>query len=230
MITKRICQIASFVNKHVVAEVGADHGYITKYLFDTKKIKYAALTDISSSSLQKARDNFSSAKYANKVCFSVGDGLKALDIIENCVNNKKIEQVIIAGMGAKEIISILNQNSNFEHFVLQPQKNVVELRHFLLNNNYKIKKDVMVKDGKIFYNVICAQKVKNKTQKLTKRQLFFGLTNIKNPNEDFIEYLRFKKEQYSSILKDAKSKDIKTKLTLIEKELNKIEQKHSATV
>lgn len=229
MITKRICQIAAFVNKQVIAEVGADHGYITKHLFDTKKIKYAALTDISSSSLQKARDNFKNSKFANKVCFSVGDGLRALDSINNSVNNKKVEQIIIAGMGAKEIISILSQNSNFEHFVLQPQKNIVELRNFLIENNYKIKKDVMVKDGKIFYNVISTQKVQKNTQKLTKRQLFFGLTNTKNPNENFIEYLKFKKEQYSNILKEASSKDIKMKLALIEKELNKIEQKHNAT-
>ena len=234
MITKRIKQIAAFVNKNVVAEIGADHGYITKYLFDIKKIKFAALTDISANSLQKARDNFSKTKYANKVCFSVGDGLQALQNVNNSINNKKVEQIIIAGMGAREIISILSQNTNFEHFVLQPQKNVVELRQFLINNNYKIKKDIMVKDGKIFYNVISAQKMQNCTQKLTKRQLFFGLTNTKQPNSDFCEYLNFKNLQYTQILNNSNSKsnckNIQSKLALIKRELKKIEQKKNATM
>lgn len=226
MITNRIKLIASFVNSDVVAEVGADHGYITKYLFDTNKIEFAALTDISDKSLQKARDNFKNCKYSNQVCFAVGDGLQALTQINDSVKNNKIEQIIIAGMGAKEIISILKQNKSYQNFVLQPQKNVVDLRKFLIQNNYRIKKDVMVKDGKIFYNVLQVVKNKFKTQKLTKRQLMFGLSNIKSPNKDFCEYLNFKINQYSQILKNSNSKQIQNKFLLIQKELEKINKKH----
>jgi len=226
MITNRIKLIASFVNSDVVAEVGADHGYITKYLFDTNKIEFAALTDISDKSLQKARDNFKNCKYSNQVCFAVGDGLQALTQINDSVKNNKIEQIIIAGMGAKEIISILKQNKSYQNFVLQPQKNVVDLRKFLIQNNYRIKKDVMVKDGKIFYNVLQVVKNKFKTQKLTKRQLMFGLSNIKSPNKDFCEYLNFKINQYSQILKNSNSKQIQYKFLLIQKELDKINKKH----
>jgi len=226
MITNRIKLIASFVNSDVVAEVGADHGYTTKYLFDTNKIEFAALTDISDKSLQKARDNFKNCKYSNQVCFAVGDGLQALTQINDSVKNNKIEQIIIAGMGAKEIISILKQNKSYQNFVLQPQKNVVDLRKFLIQNNYRIKKDVMVKDGKIFYNVLQVVKNKFKTQKLTKRQLMFGLSNIKSPNKDFCEYLNFKINQYSQILKNSNSKQIQYKFLLIQKELDKINKKH----
>lgn len=223
---KRIEQIAKFVNKKFVAEIGADHGYITKHLFDTKKISKAVLTDISANSLQKARTNLKGNKYLNKVFFAVGDGFKALENIENCNNqNIEIEQIIIAGMGAKEIINILTEDNNYQNFVLQPQKNVLELRQFLVKNNYKIKKDVMVKEDKIYYNIISAQKVENAHQHLTKRQLFFGLTNTKKPSKDFCDYLTFKANQYSQILKETNSRQIQTKLNLIQKELEIISKK-----
>lgn len=226
MNSKRIEQIAKFVNKKYIAEIGADHGYITKYLLDSKKISKAVLTDISANSLQKARANLGNKKYLNKVFFAVGDGLEAFENIESKENkNFNIEQIIIAGMGAKEIIAILNKNIQFEHFVLQPQKNVLELRNFLTANNYQIKKDVMVKDGKIFYNIISAQKREQIKQHLTKRQLYFGLTNTKKPNEDFVDYLNFKFNQYNQILSNAKSKDIQKKLNLIKRELNIIKNK-----
>ncbi|MBQ3047553.1 MAG: SAM-dependent methyltransferase [Clostridia bacterium] len=221
MVTNRIKLIASFVNKDVVAEIGADHGYITKYLFDTKKIKYAVLTDISSKSLQKAKDNFNILSYCNKVCFCVGDGLTALNALTD-IDISDISQIIIAGMGAKEIISILQQNKIYKNFVLQPQKNAIDLRIFLTKNGYRIKKDVMVKDGKIFYNVLHVVSNTSKPQKLTKRQLMFGLTNLKRPNKYFYEYLNFKKDQYMQILTNANSKEIKIKYNLIKKELDRL--------
>ena len=213
--TERIKKIAEFVNDKVVAEIGADHGYITKYLFDNKKINFAYLTDISKKSLDKAVKNFSK-NYKDSVRFLVGDGLEVLD------KNLKIKpnQIIIAGMGGKEIVNILSKNMDYSNFVLQPQKNILEVREFLIKNNYKILKDEVVKSGKMFYFVLKVKK-SEKIQKLTKNQLEFGLTNLKNLSPDFISYLKFEQNKNSNILQNKFVKSIYKKQQQIEKLLVK---------
>ena len=206
-LTNRICEIASSVTKKVVCEIGADHGYITYQLFKQKKIKFAYLTDISNKSLQKAQNLFEKSNLLKKVDFAVGDGLEAINkFSKTTLEVNPIQQIVIAGMGGKEIIKILTKNNNYTQFVLQPQKNVVDLRNFLVKNNYKITKDKIVKDGKMFYDVIVAKK-SNKATSITKNQLLFGKTNLKLMHQDFVDYLHFKKEMLQNILQKKQVKD-----------------------
>lgn len=239
----RINTICSFVDNKVVAEIGADHGYITLNLFKTNKIDFAYLTDISKKCLQKAIDNFKQTNYINSCVFMVGDGLNALDhknivcldkesinaqiennIKENCLkdadcykkqqNNKilcnlndkstlpQIQQVIIAGMGGNEIIKILSspQSNKYTNFVLQPQRNVVELRKFLQDNMFNILSDLMVREGKIYYNIIKAKKVDKKVS-LTEDELLFGKTNLQQQNIYFASFIKEELEKMQEIVK-----------------------------
>lgn len=213
--TLRIQKIAEFVSHRTVAEIGADHGYITKYLFNTNKINFAYLTDISSNSLQKAVKNFAKTP-KNKVSFLVGDGLEVFKTI----STKIPKEIIIAGMGGKEIIKILTKNIHYNNFVLQPQKNVLEVRKFLNKNNYKILKDEVVKSGKIYYFVLKVKKIKTK-QKLTKQQLMFGLTNIKNFSPSFLSYLKYEQQKNEQILKTKYVEEVFIRQKEIEKILTK---------
>ena len=218
MTNLRINAICDCVDKTVVAEIGADHGYITKQLFEQKKIEFAYLTDISKKCLQKAVDNFNT----NTNCmFCIGNGLQALKRENIWINNSKRlditpQQIIIAGMGGNEIIQILSQieAKEFSNFVLQPQRNVVELRKFLVDNNYEILSDTMVKEGKIFYNVIKTKKTNQKSS-LTLDEIMFGKTNLIHPNKHFVEYLKYEEEKLLNILKNKKVKDIEDKLETI---------------
>lgn len=213
-LSNRISEIAKGVNKKVVCEIGADHGYITYQLFSEKKIKFAYLTDISDKSLQKAKKLFETSKFASKVAFGVGDGLEAVEEIDqNLLIKNPIEQIVIAGMGGKEIIQILSKNSIYNNFVLQPQKNVVDLRKFLIQNNYSIKKDKIVKDGKMFYDVLVVEK-SDKPCKLLQNQILFGKTNLKTMHQDFIDYLEYKKRVIEDILQ---KKDIKEQRIILNK-------------
>ena len=207
---RRIKTICNMVFTPVVAEIGADHGYITKELFEQNKITNAFLTDISSKSLQKALTNFKNSSYNQNCTFLVGDGLQALSQVENKQN---IGQVIIAGMGGLEIIKILkDEQANFyNQFVLQPQRNVVELRQFLQDNNYFICSDRMVKEGKIYYNVLKVKKV-DKQVLLTQDEILFGKSNLVEFNPDFVDYLKFEIAKLTEILS---KKDMPEKLTYL---------------
>jgi tRNA A22 N-methylase len=217
---KRIDAICGFVHSTVIADIGTDHGYVPQKLFRDGKINFAYATDISDKCLDKARVNLKD--YSSRTKFLCGDGLKVLldDNLAQKNANLVPKQIIIAGIGAREIKRILAQDSDkvFKNFVLQPQKNVVELRIFLSKNKFKIVKDVLVKDGKMFYNIIVAER-SDSTQKLSKMDKLFGKTNIACPTQDFVDYVNFEKDKCQKILHIKSVPSVETKLLL----LNKIE-------
>lgn len=193
-VNKRIAKICELVTHKKTAEIGADHGKITLELLRQKKVEKVYLTDISDKSLQKARDNFKVNGYLEVAEFLVGDGLLVFD--------KPVSdyEAIIAGMGGKEIVNIISNDKRVDgitNFVLQPQKNVVQLREFLIKNNFKILVDVMVKDMGKYYNVI---KVTEGGDSLTNLELNFGKTNLNTFNEDFVEYINKQLEMFRDVL------------------------------
>lgn len=194
MVNKRIAKICELVTHNKTAEIGADHGKITLELLKQKKAEKVYLTDISDKSLQKARDNFKTSGFLSCAEFLVGDGLLVFD------KPVKEFEAIIAGMGGKEIISILsneNRVDGISDFILQPQKNVVQLREFLIKNGYKIIVDTMVKDMGKFYNVL---KVTKGEDSLSTLELNFGKTNLKEYNKDFAEYIEKQLKMFKDVL------------------------------
>ena len=201
MVNNRISKICELVTFNKTAEIGADHGKISLELLKQGKVKEVYLTDISDKSLQKARDNFKENKLLDSAKFLVGDGLT---VFNQPVNDY---EAIIAGMGGKEIISILsnpNRVDKIDNFVLQPQKNVVQLREFLIKNDFKILTDVMVKDMGKFYNVLKVVKGKDH---LTKLELHFGRTNLILKNNDFLEFLKKELNLFESVVEKSENSD-----------------------
>ena len=214
----RIEAITSQVDESFVAEIGVDHGYILKTLLESGKCQKAIATDISGKCLSKAKNNLKS--FYGKVTYFEGDGLKPiLEAISPQKNEISVpKQIIIAGMGGREIKQILMQDTqkNFSKFVLSPQKNVSELRRFLVKNNFFISSDFLVKDGKMFYNVLKVEK-NSKKQSLSEMQIFFGKTNLENPSKDFLEYVKTEKQKCKDILHIKQVSLLEKKLKMLEK-------------
>ncbi len=221
---KRIQTICKFVDCKVVADIGADHGYITKFLLENNLIDFSFLTDKSEKCLSKAVKNL--INYKGKTCFLVGDGLDVFSKQNNSlelnlgINCSKMlpEQIIIAGMGGMEIIKILSRpySNKFKKFILQPQTNIVEVRKFLQNNCFKIDKDVIAKQGKMFYNVIVCEKT-NSIHKLSCEEILFGKTNLLERGKDFISYINFEIEKSKKILERSFVEEIANKLSYLKK-------------
>ncbi len=190
---KRINKICEFVDFPLVAEIGADHGQISLNLVKTKQIDKIYVTDISEKCLNKAIKTFKENNLEYKAEFLVGDGLLVFD------QPKPELQVVIAGMGGKEMIQILDSNKRVDqisHFVLQPQKNVIELRQYLLSKGFKIVKDEMVEDSGKFYNVL---KVEKGQDSLSKLELVFGKTNLKEKGKDFLAFIKKEREMFETV-------------------------------
>lgn len=207
---KRLQEIASLIEHvNVVADIGSDHGYLSKILIEQEKANHVIATDISKQSLNKTEMLAKQFGFENKIETREGDGLFPI----SCED--KVDVCVIAGMGGYEIIKILSSCDlkNIDTFIFQPAQNVSELRSFLSENGFEIVCDKMIKDQKKFYSTIKAIK-NNKNQKLQNCQILFGISCQNLKNEDFFEYL----QEYISKRKELIAQNIKTEK--ICKELN----------
>ena len=215
---KRIRAIATLINDKdkIVADIGADHGYLTKVLIEENRAKAVIATDISKARLEKTANLAKKYGFLDKIFLKVGDGLKIL-------NKGEAQIVVIAGMGGNEIIKILEENTDktFDKFIFQPMQNTINLREYLIKHNYEIIKDFIVKDRKKFYNTIVARFSTNK-QNLSKKQIEFGLTNLDLKGNDFIEYLSEYINNNEIIYEKSKSKIIKEKINMAKEVLAEV--------
>jgi tRNA (adenine22-N1)-methyltransferase len=181
MYSKRINIICSELEySSSFADIGCDHGFCAEYVLKNGLCRNVIVSDISHKSLNKAirlLSDYIEKGLCSAVCCS---GMDKID--KNC------EQVLIAGMGAYEIIEILNKGFIPEKFVFQPMRNTKELRRYLIENHCRIDKDYTFYDEK-FYDIIKGGKTEDYNENYSDNELEFGRDNIKYKNNDFIKKL-----------------------------------------
>ena len=178
--TKRLEIIFSEIPScKVFADIGCDHGYISKAMLDSGKCEKAILSDVSAKCLSKA-ERLLNAYIVNK---------KAQAIVSDGFDNLPYSNVsLIAGMGGEEIINIIGKATTLpEILVLQPMKNCDKLRRFLVDNGYKINKDFVFFAEEKYYDLIVCEKGQDS---LTKAEEEFGRTNLIERGEAFTNRIK----------------------------------------
>lgn len=156
------------------ADVGCDHGYISKAMLDNGKCEKVFFSDVSEKCLDKAKELLAEYSAEGKAEGILCDGLNAVP---------QTECALIAGMGGEEIIKILSAAPFLpEKLVLQPMKNADKLRTFLVKIGYKIIKDYVFFAENRFYDLIKAERGKDL---LTEEEREFGRTNLSLKQEAF---------------------------------------------
>ena len=213
MYSKRIDKIVSKIPQcDILADIGCDHGYIGVSALRQGVAKKCLFSDISAPSLNKAKLLCQKLGLENRADFFVGDGTQKIDYAD-CV--------VIAGMGGRETIDIL-QNCKFapKYFVLQPMKNLYEVREYVANK-YHILYDKITFDKK-FYNLIVLQQGQDNLDEMQKH---FGKTNLLQKHDDFVNYIRCEIAKTQKLLNkkpdNQKMVDKLALLTSVEKELEK---------
>ena len=142
-VSVRIKTLCSLLEKtDVFADVGCDHGYCTQYMLESGLCERAIFSDISKGSLQKAQTLLADYVAEGKAEGVLGNGFFGIP--------DTVGEVLIAGMGGSEILSILtDKKCGFlpKTFVFQPMLNADKLRRFLIDNGGYITRDFTFKDG-----------------------------------------------------------------------------------
>lgn len=177
--TERMKIISSYISSgKVFADIGCDHGYISKWVLDNNKFEKVIISDISAPSLQKAVELLK--PYGNKVIVYLGDGFESFKVVP--------DECLIAGMGGEEIIKILkNANALPNSLVLAPQKNTDKVRETLIMLGYKIQKDFTFYSQKKYYDLIRAEKGKDS---YTLEEIEFGRDNLKEMPKAFTDKIK----------------------------------------
>ncbi len=185
---KRIDTLCSLLKKtDVFADVGCDHGYCSEYMLKNGLCDKAILSDISKGSLAKAEKLLAPYIRAGKAVSVLGDGFFGVP--------DTVGEVLIAGMGGAEIISILSDKKRGfmpKRFVFQPMHDAEKLRRYILENGGYIDRDFTFEDGK-FYEVICGGSAKERGQvcleAYTDAEYEFGKDNLREYPEAFTKRL-----------------------------------------
>lgn len=180
-----------------IADIGSDHGFVPRTLLEKNRIKHAFVTDISPKCLDKARDNL--IYHSSSVTFALGDGLEVFS--PDMLSNYRPITAVITGMGGEEIKRILSRAKvEFDYYLLGAQSNIFLLIDYLNVNKYEILLNKIVKEGKMFYNLLLVKHC-DVVQNIDKPYLYFGEENIKTMPDDFADYVRFLLHRYEKIVK-----------------------------
>lgn len=208
--------IDNIPDNSIIADIGTDHGKIAVGAIVKNKARFSIATDISHKSLNKAKILASTYTIQDKISFREGDGLDILD-------SNEADTLIISGMGAKEIIAIIDRSVIvFDTYIFVPHQDTPMLRKYLSNCLYKITKDYIVECRGKYYNIIVAKKC-NKEVRLNYQQLMLGQSS--SSNNDYINYINNEFVKLKRLLEkmpkeDNKHRELTKYYDLLEKERN----------
>ena len=134
-----------------VADVGCDHGYLGIYLLTQGIASSVIESDVAEGPLQSAMRNAVKYGTRNKMSFHLSDGVQNIPRDFDCM--------VCAGMGADTIISIIHHSSQWlkdpkYRLILQCQSKRPELRQWLYDEGFRIRRETLAKDGKFVYSIM----------------------------------------------------------------------------
>ena len=196
----RIEALASLVDKDAsLLDIGTDHAYLPIYLYKNNITKNVVGSDISSQVLKYAKNNLKKFALEDKIKLILSDGFKNIQ--------EKYDIAVISGVGTKTIEKILDSDIVPNKLIISSHKNVPDLREFMQKINYKIKKEIVIIEKNIYYNIIKYEKGK---EVLNNFDILVGKSN----NEEYRKYIL---EKYKLIYAKSKNEKYLKYIEIIEK-------------
>lgn len=228
-LSKRLSAVASLVTAgNRVADIGCDHAYTSIYLAEQGISPQIIAMDVNQGPIDRAKENIVKYGYENHINIRKSNGLEKLEIGE-------ADTLLIAGMGGGLIIQILTEKlevvKSVQELVLQPQSEIHRVRQMLVENNFLITMENMVKeDGK--YYVMMKAVPRDLVQEeqsfllLKEEHFYYGRLLLEDKNLVLKELLLWDFELCENIMKTLtleqtensliRQKEIKEKMELID--------------
>ncbi|XQP55172.1 MAG: class I SAM-dependent methyltransferase [Mycoplasmoidaceae bacterium] len=191
----RIKQLSNLIDKcQCVYDVGSDHALLAINLLREKNVKQVVNIEKNWLPHNAGKANLAKNHLTTKTINVLNDGLKDI--------TKKVfvqpDYVVIAGMGGKNIIDILNtrdRNINKQaKYLLEANCDVHELRKYLAKNKWEILFEDVCLDRTKFYQIICA-KPGTKVRKITAFEAYFGLLSKQKDKKMWMKLVKETKKK-----------------------------------
>lgn len=208
-LSRRLQAIANLVDKdHVILDIGTDHGLLPIYLVTNQIAKLAIASDIKADPLKQAQKNVIKANLIDKIKLVLSDGLNNITSYFNTV--------IIAGVGPKTIISVLEsgkEKTKNKTLILQSNVSTHLVRTWLNKNGFKIINELLVYEKNNYYEILKAIQGR---QILTKGDAYLGPLLKKDKNELISKYYSHLSNKYSKLLSRIPKKQVVKREELVE--------------
>ena len=133
-----------------LVDVGTDHGYLPVWLVQRGHISHAIASDINEAPLRHARETAARCGVTDRIDFRLCSGLDA-------VAPHEADTVVIAGMGAETIASVLSAAPWTRVgdclLLIQPMTKAEYLRCWLCDKGYTFTDERLVRDKDFLYPV-----------------------------------------------------------------------------
>ena len=223
-LSKRLQSVADLVTPGLcVADIGCDHGYLSIYLVESKIAKHVIALDINQGPLMRAQENIRMKGFADRIETRLSDGLKGL-------KKDDVDCLIMAGMGGRLMIQIMSACratcESAKEIILQPQSEIIKVRHFLEDSNYLIISESMVYEDDKYYQMI---KVIHGEMNLGKDVYYkYGKILLHEENPILHQFLIQENEYYDNLYKkmsvQKQTERVQKRLTEVDAEKKLIEE------
>ena len=160
-----------------LADVGTDHAYLPVWLDIHHRVTNAIASDLRKGPLERAKET-GRTYGAQHIDFRLCNGLAD-------IRPEETDTIVIAGMGGENIASILAEapwTADGSHtLLLSPHTKAEELRRFLMEHGYEIRREALVSDLGTLYPVM---EVTAGEMTLTLGQLWGGAKLLHDPLGD----------------------------------------------
>ena len=202
----RIEAIYSFIDlKDRVVDVGCDQAKLGILL--AKRNQKSIASDISPKVIERASLDIRKLGLDNLIDLRVSNGLQN-------IKEKEADTLVLSGMGTHTILEILNNTKLRFNKIITISNNYHDILRDKMNElNYKVDKELIIKENNKYYNLILFTKG---IKKYSQKELLLGLNQV--DSELYKEYLNHLLNKYKTIKKSSKDKNIKIDemITLIE--------------
>ncbi|APX72790.1 class I SAM-dependent methyltransferase [Companilactobacillus allii] len=167
-----------------VADIGSDHAYLPVELVETKVVDYAIAGEVAIGPMSRSKEDVEKFGLSKKIDIRLGDGLAVIN------REDKIDTVVIAGMGGILICDILSRStmeqlSNVNTLILQPNIGEPLVRHWLIEHDFEIIDEDILSEDHHDYEIIKARK-KASVAGLTEAQYLMGPILMTKKSDAFI--------------------------------------------
>ncbi|WP_203361725.1 tRNA (adenine(22)-N(1))-methyltransferase TrmK [Bacillus sp. REN10] len=204
-LSKRLTAVASQIpSQSTLADIGSDHAYLPCYAVKKGIVTQAVAGEVVEGPFQAAKQQVKEAGLEAFIDVRKGNGLEVIAPGE-------VECITIAGMGGTLIASILEEGKakleGVKRLVLQPNVSAINIRQWLLANEWElVAETIMEEDGKI-YEVLTAEKGDplKPYQANQAQQLLLGPFLMEEKNEAFVKKWKREARQLELVLENLKN-------------------------
>lgn len=200
-LSKRLYKAAELVRPNeIVLDIGSDHAYLPIYLLQEKIVPAAIAGEVVKLPYENAMEQVSLHGLTDRISTRLGSGFDVL------ADGEEVGTAVICGMGGALIADIIEKGMQ-DHkigyktrLILQPNNNQAALRKLLMEQQFKIEEEVIVKENRKYNEIIVASRSSEPVD-YSEEDLVFGPVFLEKKPKEFLEKWQIRYDHNQAILK-----------------------------